>query len=83
MDKLKEKSVPCYIINLINIIFLNSFVSVKYDDAVSKKLNNYLKRGVRQGGVLSAFLFCDYIDDILISISEQGVVDAGYKCYEC
>ena len=36
MDKLREKSVPCYIINLINIMFLNSFVGVKYDDAVSK-----------------------------------------------
>ena len=74
LDKLKEKSVPCYIINLINIMFLNSFVSVKYDDAVSKKWN--LKRGVRQGGVLSAFLFCVYIDDILTSISQ---LDVGCK----
>ena len=71
LDKLKEKSVPSYIINLINIMFLNSFVSVKYDDAISKKWN--LKRGVRQGGVLSAFLFCVYIDDILTSISQLGV----------
>ena len=52
-------------------MFLNSFVSVKYDDAVSKKWN--LKRGVRQGGVLSAFLFCVYIDAILTSISQLGV----------
>ena len=71
LDKLKEKSVPSYIINLINIMFLNSFVSVKYDDVISKKWN--LKRGVRQGGVLSAFLFCVYIDDILTSISQLGV----------
>ena len=36
LDKLKEKIVPRYIIYLINTMFLNSFVSVKYDDAVSK-----------------------------------------------
>ena len=52
-------------------MFLNSFISVKYDDAISKKWN--LKRGVRQGGVLSAFLFYVYIDDILTSISQLGV----------
>ena len=74
LDKLKEESVPSYIINLINIMFLNSFVSVKYDDAISKKWN--LKRGVLQGGVLSAFLFCVYIDDILTSIFQLGF---GYQ----
>ena len=53
----RSSSVPCYIINLINIMFLNSFFCVKYDDAISKKWN--LKRGVRQGGVLwvSYFVF--------------------------
>ena len=61
---------PCYIINLIYTLN-NSFFSVRYDDAVSKKWN--LKRSVLQGGVHSAFLFCVYIDYILASISQQGV----------
>ena len=30
-----------------------------------------LNRGVRQGGILSAFLFCVYIDDILVSLENN------------
>ena len=38
-------------------------MSVKYGEIFSDKWN--LERGVRQGGILSAFLFCVYLDDIL------------------
>ena len=52
-------------------MFINSYVSVKYNAAMSRKWN--LKRGVRQGGILSAFLFCVYMDDVLETVAKFGV----------
>ena len=52
-------------------MFTNSSVSVMYNNVLSNKWS--IKRGVRQGGVLSAFLFCIYVDDILKSLAELGV----------
>ena len=43
-------------------------MSVKYGEIFSDKWN--LERGVRQGGILSAFLFCVYLDDILGSMKK-------------
>ena len=43
-------------------------MSVKYGEDFSDKWN--LERGVRQGGILSAFLFCVYLDDILGSMKK-------------
>ena len=43
-------------------------MSVKYGEIFSDNWN--LERGVRQGGILSAFLFCVYLDDILRSMKK-------------
>ena len=51
---------------------MNSSVSVKYGNDFSRKWK--LMRGVRQGGVLSAYLFCIYLDDILETIGNLGIV---------
>ena len=50
---------------------MNSSVSVKYGNDFIRKLK--LLRGVRQGGVLCAYLFCIYLDDILETIGNLGI----------
>ena len=60
--KLKNLNVPRYILKILQVLFRNSQVSVKYGEIFSGKWN--LERGVRQGRILPAFLFCVYLDDI-------------------
>ena len=66
--KLKNFNVPPYILKILQVLFRNSQVSVKYGEIFSDKWN--LERGVRQGGILSAFLFCVYLDDIIGSMKK-------------
>ena len=54
------------IIKLLENVFRNSTASVFYNNCFSKKWT--IRRGCRQGGVLSAFLFSVYIDSILTEI---------------
>ena len=56
---------------LLRIFFSGSSVSVLYEGEYSESWN--LVRGVRQGGIISAYLFNLYIDDILTSISKTQV----------
>ena len=70
--KLKKKNVPDFIVNMLSVMLKNSSVSVKYGNDFSRKWK--LLKGVRQGGVLSAYLFCIYLDDILETI---GNLDIG------
>ena len=44
-------------------MFINSYVPVKYNDAMSRKWN--LERGGRQRKILSGFLFYVSMDDVL------------------
>ena len=71
LNKLSDRPVPEYLIKLLRVMFTNSSVSVMYNNVMSNKWS--IKRGVRQGAVLSAFLFCIYVDDILKSLAELGV----------
>ena len=71
LKKLESRNVPAYHLDLLRVMFINSYVSVKYNDAMSRKWN--LKRGVRQGGILSAFLFYVYMDDVLETVAKFGV----------
>ena len=58
---------------MLSVMFMNSSVSAKYGNDFSRKWK--LMRGVRQGGggVLSAYLFCIYFDDILETIGNLGI----------
>ena len=63
IDKLYTRNVPTYLISIIKNIFSGSSVSVLYEGEYSESWN--LVRGIRQGGIISAYLFNLYIDDIL------------------
>ena len=58
LPKLKNLNVPPYILKLLEVLFSDCKVSVIYGEIFSDKWN--LERGVRQGGIRSAFLLCVY-----------------------
>ena len=66
IGKLYKRNVPTYLISIIKNIFSGSSVSVLYEGEYSESWN--LVRGVRQGGIILAYFFNLYIDDILTSI---------------
>ena len=55
--------VPDFIINILCSIFSNSLAKVYFNGCFSQSC--LLRRGTRQGGILSAYLFNIYIDSIL------------------
>ena len=61
---------PAYFIEILKSIFSGSSVSVHWQGVLSRQWN--VCRGVRQGGVLSAYLFVLYFDDILKEISSMS-----------
>lgn len=71
LNKLRHFNIPNYFINILEVILCNSQVCVSFNTCSSNKW--FLKRGVRQGGILSAYLFIFYIDDILRSIFNKKV----------
>ena len=68
INKLSCKGLPENIVNFFEFIFKNTSVSVYFKG--SNSIPWMSRRGVRQGGVTSAYLFCIYIDDILTEISK-------------
>lgn len=68
LKKIKNKQVPNFVVNILSSIFENSTASVYFGGSTSAEWS--LKQGVRQGGVLSAYLFNIYVDDILCKMSK-------------
>ena len=60
--KLRDKRVPDFIINILCSIFSNSLAKVYFNGCFSQSW--LLRKGTRQGGILSAYLFNTYIDSI-------------------
>ena len=58
-----ERRLPTFVVALIERILFCSKICVTYNECFSSSWN--IVRGVRQGGVISAFLFNIYINDIL------------------
>ena len=70
-SKLAKTSVPFSVTKNIDYMLRNSYVKTMYNGACSGEWK--LQRGLRQGGVLSAFLFSFYIDDMLKSVCSLKV----------
>ena len=69
-----EGRLPTFFVALIERILFCSKICVSYNECFSSSWN--VVRGVREGGVISAFLFNIYINDIFDCISQ---IDVGCK----
>jgi hypothetical protein len=68
---LLNRKLPCFIIRLLLCFYLNNFVSIAWNGALSDAFQ--ATNGVKQGGVLSPVLFCVYIDNLLVELSNSGI----------
>ena len=83
--KLYENNIPLIYIRLISNLYNNQNVRVKFNNVLSDSWR--LSNGVRQGGILSPFLFNIYINDLIKSISSSqfgcklGIVSSNIIAY--
>ena len=77
INKLVLLGLPAYFIEILKSIFSGSSVSVHWQGVLSRQWN--VCRGVRQGGVLSAYLFVLYFDDILDILKEISSMSCGCR----
>ena len=66
-EKLLRKDIPVDIVLILMHYLRNQQVKVNWKDASSGY--SWIETGVRQGGILSPFLFKFYIDEIIENIS--------------
>lgn len=69
-QKLLDRDIPVDIIYIVMCYLRNQYAKVVWKDASSDYC--LIQDGVRQGGILSPFLFKLYIDDIIQNISEMN-----------
>jgi hypothetical protein len=69
--KLMNLDVPANYINILKCWYSKINTAVKWGAEISGFVN--LPAGVRQGGILSPFLFAIYVDDVLSRLAESGL----------
>ena len=72
--KLLHAGLPVIFVRLLLVIYLNQFANVKWNSSYSNIFS--LSNGVRQGGVLSAILYCLYVDGLF-----KELRNSGYGCW--
>ena len=71
LSKLANMGLPTHFVRIFKYVYAQIAVKVRVNESFSDSWR--ICRGVRQGGITSAFLFNIYIDDILSSISNFKV----------
>ena len=69
--KLGEKGMCPLTMRLLLNMYTNQKLQVKWNNTKSHKFN--VTNGVRQGGILSPFLFSLYVDELLVTLKNNGV----------
>ena len=69
-EKLLDRGIPSDVVEIIMVYLRNQMARVRWCESVGDY--RYINLGVRQGGILSPFLFKFFIDDILNNISDLG-----------
>lgn len=67
---LKRKFCPL-VIRLLLFMYLNQKLCVKWSATLSDEFT--VSNGVKQGGIISPYLFCIYVDDLLEQLRKSGV----------
>ena len=68
--KLVSAGLPTIFIRLLLVIYINQFANVKWNNVYSDMFT--LRNGVRQGGVLSAILYCIYVNGLFTELRQSG-----------
>ena len=68
-DKLIKKGVPTYLVRILIYWYSNQRMSVRWGNIISESFN--VSNGVRQGGILSPYLFNLYMDDLSSRLKEM------------
>ena len=68
--KLNDRGLPPIITRLLLVMYKNQTANVRWDSSTSDPFA--ITNGVKQGAVLSAILFCVYIDDLLKDLRRKG-----------
>lgn len=66
--KLHERNIPKYIIRILVFWYANQTFCIRWGNVYSGEF--YVSNGVRQGGILSPFLFNVYTDDLSSSLNK-------------
>ena len=77
--KLIKRNFPPIFLRLLLVMYRSQSANVKWNGTTSNAF--YIKNGVKQGAVLSAILFCIYIDDMIKELKRKGEgcwVNGGY-----
>ena len=76
-DKLLRRGVPQYIVRLLDFWYTNQTMCVSWSGCLSDEFK--VSNGVRQGGILSPFLFNVYVDDLskLLNTCTTGCMIGG------
>ena len=69
-DKLVKRGVPLYIVRIL--VFWYNVQKIRWNNTMSDSFS--VTNGVRQGGILSPYLFCVYMDDLCKKLNN---VNAG------
>jgi hypothetical protein len=69
--KLMKRKVPFVLIQILINWYSKCLCQVRWESALSKSFS--LDRGIRQGGILSPYLFAIYVDDALITLVNSGI----------
>ena len=69
--KMIARSVPIYLVKLIAFWYVNQRVMVKWGNTLSDPFN--VKNGIKQGGLLSPYLFNLYVDKLSVNLNASNV----------
>ena len=61
-DKLIKRGVPLYVVRILIFWYTTQTMYVRWNNVISSGFG--VTNGVRQGGILSPYLFCVYMDDL-------------------
>ena len=67
--KLMERGVPAIIIRFLMYLYRIQETNVKWNGSISA--NFKIQNGVKQGAVLSPFLYCVYVDDLFAQLRKR------------
>ena len=79
--KMLDRSVPLYIVKLIGYWYTNQDLSIKWGNAISESFK--VTNGIRQGGLLSPFLFNLYMDQLSVNLNNSKVGCTIYNLLIC